>query len=129
VPRYLTAEWLDAAQRALDDSPAVLDASREVKLTVQQIVTDGPDGDVAFHVEVDHGRIRVAGGEAADPTVTFIQKWDTAGAVARGDMSAQGAFMTGLIRVRGDLPKLVEHSDVFGGVDDVLAELRTQTEY
>jgi hypothetical protein len=37
--------------------------------------------------------------------------------------------MTGLIRVRGDLPKLVEYGDVFGGVDDVLAGLRADTSY
>ena len=129
MPRYLSAEWLDAAQRALSADDAVAKAAGDAQLTVQQVVTGGPDGDVAYHVTVDHGTVRVTPGEAADPTVTFIQSWDTAAAIGRGEQSAQGAFMTGLIRVRGDLPKLVDYGDVFGGVDDVLADLRTQTTY
>jgi len=129
VPRYLSAEWLEVAQRALAGDDVLASAAGEVELTVQQVVTGGPEGDVTYHVDVDHGAVRVAGGEAAQPTVTFIQSWDTAAAIGRGELSAQGAFMTGLIRVRGDLPKLVDHGDVFGGVDDVLAELRAQTTY
>jgi putative sterol carrier protein len=129
VPRYLSPEWLDAAQHALDASDALAQAGGKVQLTVQQVVTGGPDGDVTFHVAVDAGKVTLASGEAADPTVTFIQNWDTASAVGRGELSAQGAFMTGLIRVRGDLPKLVEYGDVFGGVDDVLAGLRADTTY
>jgi hypothetical protein len=129
VPRYLSDEWFDAAQQALSTDDVLAKATAEVELTVQQMVTGAPDGDVAYHVAVDHGSVRLVPGEAADPTVTFIQTWDTAAAIGRGELSAQGAFMTGLIRVRGDLPKLVEHGDVFGGVDDVLAELRAQTTY
>ena len=129
MPRYLTPEWLDAAQRAVDADTDLAAATADVALTVQQVVTGGPDGDAAYHVVVDHGTVRVVNGQSTDPTVTFIQNWDTATAIGRGELSAQGAFMIGLIRVRGDLPKLVEHGGVFGGVDDVFAELRTQTTY
>jgi putative sterol carrier protein len=129
VPRYLTEEWFDTAQRALAANSPLTEAASNVQLTVQQVVTGGPDGDITYHVDVDHGNVRVASGEASEPTVTFIQSWDTASAVGQGELSAQGAFMTGLIRVRGDLPKLVEHGAVFGGVDDVLADLRSQTTY
>ena len=129
MPRYLTQEWLDAAQRAVEHDMTLIDATKGVHLTVQQMVTGGPDGDIAYHVVVDNGAVHVAGGEAGDATVTFVQDWDTACAIGRGELSAQGAFMTGLIRVGGDLPKLVEHGNVFGSVDDVFAELRAQTTY
>jgi putative sterol carrier protein len=129
VPRYLTPEWLDAAQRAFDGDTMLAGASAGVQLTVQQVVNGGPDGDVVYHVVVDGGTVRIAHGEASTPTVTFIQNWDTATAIGRGELSAQGAFMTGLIRVRGDLPRLVEYGSIFGGVDDVLADLRSQTTY
>lgn len=129
MPRYLSDKWLEAAQRALATDDVLPDGAASVVLTVQQMVTSGPDGDASYHVVVDHGSLRIAPGEASDPTVTFIQSWDTAAAIARGELSAQGAVMTGLIRVRGDLPKLVEFGDVFGGVDDVLGELRSQTTY
>ena len=129
MPRYLTSEWLDAAHDALEQSTALADATSDAQLTVQQVVTGGPEGDVTFHFAVDHGRVKLVGGEAGDATVTFIQSWDTATAVARGEQSAQGAFMNGQIRVRGDLPKIVEYGAIFGGVDDVLADLRADTTY
>jgi len=84
---------------------------------------------VAYHLEVHDGDVRIEAGVADAPTVTFIQDWDTAAAIGNGELSAQGAFMAGRIRVRGDLPKLVECSDVFGDLDDVLADLRSQTTY
>ena len=37
--------------------------------------------------------------------------------------------MTGHLRVRGDLPQLVDRSDVFDGIDDVFAPLRAETSY
>jgi putative sterol carrier protein len=129
VPRYLTQDWLDAANGALSSSTTLAEAAADIELTVQQVVTDGPDGDVAYHVDVELGAVRIVRGDAHAPTVTFEQTWDTASAIGRGELSAQGAFMTGLIRVRGDIPKLVEHGSVFGGVDDVLAELRAHTTY
>ena len=129
MPRYLTQEWLDAAHRAVEADAALTESTKDVQLTVQQVVTGGPDGDAAYHVAIDDGTVRVVTGEASNATVTFIQNWDTAAAISRGELSAQGAFMTGRIRVRGDLPKLVEYGNVFGGVDDVFADLRAHTTY
>jgi putative sterol carrier protein len=129
VPRYLTPEWLDAAQRAVEADETLARATTDVRISVQQVVTGGPDGDAAYHVLIDDGTVRVVKGEAGDATVTFVQDWQTASAIGRGELSAQGAFMSGRIRVRGDLPKLVECADVFSEVDDVFAGLRAQTTY
>ena len=129
MPRYLTEEWLDAAQRAVEADAALADATRDVHLTVQQVITGGPDGDVAYHVAVADGTVRIVTGNAREANITFIQNWETATAVGRGELSAQGAFMTGRIRVRGDLPKLVEYGNMFGGIGDVLAGLRASTTY
>lgn len=101
----------------------------DVDVVVQQVVTGGPDGDVTYHVHLDRGAVHVRPGPADDPAVTFIQSWETAGAIARGELSAQGAFMTGRIRVRGDLAQLVAHSELLANVDDVFADLRAQTTY
>lgn len=129
MPRYLSTEWFDDAQTALAGDSTLSRAVAKAQLTVQQVVTGGPDGDITYHIDVDRGTVKLATGEADDPTVTFIQSWDTAVAIGRGEQSAQGAFMTGQIRVRGDLPRLVEQGDVFAGVDDVLAALRAATTY
>jgi putative sterol carrier protein len=129
VPRYLTPEWLDAARQAVAADDTLAKTTIDVRISVQQVVTGGPDGATAYRIEIDDGAVRVVSGVAADATVTFVQDWDTAAAIGRGELSAQGAFMSGRIRVRGDLPQLIEHGHLFTEVDDVFADLRAQTTY
>ena len=129
MPRYLTPEWLDAARQAVSADESLVKTANDVRISVQQVVTGGPDGDTAYRIEIDDGTVRVVSGETSDATVTFVQDWETAAAIGRGELSAQGAFMSGRIRVRGDLPQLIEHGHVFSEVDDVFAGLRAQTTY
>src|SRR2546423_642093 len=44
------------------------------RLVLQQVVTDGPDGDVAYAVEIDGGRVRLTSGRAAAPDVTATRQ-------------------------------------------------------
>jgi putative sterol carrier protein len=129
VPAYLSPAWLSALQDAADASSTLPGATAGMHLVVQQVVTGGPDGDVAYHVIVDDGRTTVRAGRADDPTITFTQDRDTARAVSRGELSAQGAFMAGRIRIRGDLPALVAQQDALLRVDDIFASVRATTEY
>ncbi len=129
MPRYLSREWLDAAQRAIDASTSVREAATGADFVVQHVVTGGPNGDVTYHVRVGEEGVRICKGEAADPTVVFTEDYGTAAAIGRGELSAQAAFMAGRIRVRGDLPRLVEQSGAFSDIEDSLAGLRSETSY
>lgn len=129
MARYLSPEWLDALQRLAAADAGLAAATAGISLCVQHRITGGPEGDTAFFVSIDDGVVQVAAGETESSTVTFEQAYGTAVGVARGELSAQGAFMLGLIRVRGDLPALVQHRDAFAGLDDVFATVRTETEY
>ena len=129
MPRYLSREWLDAAQRAIDASPTVHEAARGADFVVQHVVTGGSDGDVTYYVRVGGSSVQICEGNAADPTVIFTEDYDTAVAVGRGELSAQAAFMAGRIRVRGNLPRLVQQSGAFTDIEDALAGLRSETSY
>jgi putative sterol carrier protein len=129
MPRYLSPEWLEAAQRAIDASEALREAVTGLDMVVQHVVTGGSDGAVTYHVRFDGNGVAIRAGQAPDPTVVFTEDYATAAAIGRGDLSAQGAFMTGRIRVHGDLPSLVGQSDALSGIDDVLAGLRAETSY
>jgi putative sterol carrier protein len=129
MPRYLSREWLDAAQRAIDASTSVRDAASGAAFIVQHVVTGGSNGDVLYHVRVGEDGVRICSGEAAEPTVVFTEDYGTAAAIARGELSAQAAFMAGRIRVHGNLPILVEQSGAFSDIEDALAGLRSETSY
>ena len=58
------------------------------------------------------------------------QDWETAVAVATGDLNAQEAFISGRIRLTGDQQRLLEaHEPVFGALDAVFSAVQPTTEY
>ena len=127
--RYLSPEWLDAAREAVAADGALARALAGVTLTVEQTVDGTPDGTVRWHVAVDDGKVTLTPGPAARPDVCFTTTWDTAVAVARGELAAQRAFVEGRLRVGGDLRVLIDHHRAVAAVDDALDALRADTTY
>jgi putative sterol carrier protein len=126
MARYLSPEWIDELHQALSTDASVREATAGVALTVQQVVTGGPDGDVAWHVVVDHGTVAVRPGTTGAADVTFRQDHDTARKVAAGELSAQAAFMVGLLTVTGDVARLIEHQGAFTGIDAATDSVRAR---
>lgn len=127
--RYLSTEWIDAAGRALAADEALADALAGIHLSLDQVVEDGPDGTVTWHVTIDDGRVSLAAGPAPAADVRFTTDYETAGRVAAGTLAAQRAFAEGRLRVGGDLSLLVAHHRAMSAVDDALAEVRAHTTY
>ena len=127
--RYLSLDWIDAvaANVASDDRLGDLAGEHEIGFT--QVVSDGPDGDVTYHLQVGDGRITFAAGPADPEHVRMEQTWDTAVAVATGTLNAQEAFVSGHIRLYGDQQRLLDSQPVFGALDSVFSAVREQTNY
>ena len=96
---------------------------------LQQVVTGDPEGEAAWSITLGAGTIVVARGRADAPTVTFTQDVETAAAVNRGELSAQAAFMTGRLRVGGDVQVLLDRQPALAEVDDIFAPVRADTTY
>jgi SCP-2 sterol transfer family len=131
--RYLSPEWIEAAADAIaadDDLPATLAG---VTLTVEQVVEDapdaGPDGTVTWHITVADGKVALVAGPATEPDLRFTTSYETAAAVASGELPAQRAFVEGRLRVGGDLSLLITHMRAVAAVDDALAPVRARTTY
>ncbi len=128
MARYLSAEWFDelnaAAQQQDPQSPA-----RLARLSLQQVVTDSPDGEVRYWVRLDQGRVTAGLGEAESADAVISQSYDTAVGVVRGDVRVQTALMSGEIRLTGDIATLVEHQDALRGLDAAFSDLRDRTSY
>jgi putative sterol carrier protein len=127
--RYLSLEWIDAltAEVAASDDLAALAADHEIGVT--QKVTDGPEGDVVYHLEVRGGSASFGAGPAFPEDVCMQQTWETAVAVATGELNAQDAFIGGRILLTGDQPKLIAAQPVFRALDAVFSTVRERTEY
>ncbi len=129
MPKYLSEEWAQQATAALNSSDAFKNAIQGVTLCVQQNVTGGPDGDKTYHMKVDGGEASMAMGEAETPDVTISQDYETAVAIAKGELNAQNAFMTGKMKVAGNMAKLMQHQGAFANLEGAMKDMQDSTEY
>ena len=127
--RYLSLDWIDELTRlvAADHSLRALAADHDIGVT--QVVSDGPEGDVTYHLQVGEGSASFGAGAAEPEHVRMEQTWDTAVAVATGELNAQEAFVNGRIRLFGDQQRLLDAQPVFGALDAVFTQVRARTEY
>jgi len=127
--RYLSLAWIDALSDEVASSEQLRTLAEHHQINVTQVVTNGPEGDVTYHLEVNDG-VASFGAGAADPEdVRMQQEWSTAVAVATGALNAQEAFIGGQILLFGDQQKLLESQPVFGALDAVFASVRERTTY
>jgi len=123
VAGFLTSAWI----AALDEAGRAAHVPDDVRVVVQQVVVEDDGREVAYAVRVADGGVRVEAGRAADPDVTFTQDRATAAAIARGELSAQAAFLDGRLRVGGDLAKVLDGARALSVVHDVFAGARADT--
>jgi hypothetical protein len=129
VLRYLSRDWLAALGDEVARSDEVREASAGHAVAVTEVVTDGPDGDVTYHLEIADGTVAFGPGPAAAEDVRFVQDWETAVAVATGTTNAQDAFLQGRITLAGNQRRLVAAQPVFAVLEKVLAPVREATSY
>jgi alkyl sulfatase BDS1-like metallo-beta-lactamase superfamily hydrolase len=121
VARYLSEAWFEEVAAA---TPTGTDG-----LTLQQVVTGTPDGEVRYHVGVSNGSAWVRAGQAEAPDATFTEDYSTAAAVARGELSVHTALLEGRIRVAGDMAVLSARQDELAGLDPVPWAVRAATTF
>ncbi len=106
------AEHVAASLRALagDERLAELD------LVIEQRIVDGDELVTRYHLLFDGGPPRVVegGADAADVVLTLDQ--ETADTLRRGDSHAHRAFLTGRLRLEGDIDALLSHGGVLAGL-------------
>jgi putative sterol carrier protein len=127
--RYLSLDWINALSDEVTASDTMREIAESHSIGVTQVVSDGPEGDVTYHLSVGDGDASFGAGPADPEDVKMEQDWDTAVAVATGELNAQEAFISGRIRLFGDQQKLLDSQPVFGALDAVFASVRERTRY
>ncbi len=127
--RYLSLDWINALSEEVAASEQLRSLAEQHQINVTQVVTNGPEGDITYHLQVNDGEASFGAGAADPEDVRMQQDWSTAVAVATGELNAQEAFISGQILLFGDQQKLLESQPVFGALDTVFASVRERTTY
>ncbi len=109
--QFLSDEWATAVQGAVNSSDAFRSAVANATLKLQFNVSDAPGGANSYYLAAADGEADVALGQLDDADVTIGWTYETATAVAKGDLNVQTAFMSGKLKVEGNLAKLMMHQN------------------
>ncbi|HTO00791.1 MAG TPA: SCP2 sterol-binding domain-containing protein [Microthrixaceae bacterium] len=127
--QYLSDEWLKQASEAISASEALQAAATGEDVTIQYEVTSSPSGKRAYVIWLKDGSAGMDVGASKDAQVSFALDYPTAVEVAKGDLSAQAAFMQGRMKLGGDVGVLIRSHAAIDGLNDALSNLRAATEY
>ena len=121
--QYLSDEWATAVQDALNANDAFKSAAGSQTAKIQQVVTT-PDGEKKYWFKLDGGAVSIGTGDLGEPAdATITQDYDTAVALSKNELTGTAAYMSGKIKVSGDLMKLMQLQGVLGQMPQALKDL------
>jgi hypothetical protein len=128
VPKYpfLSDEWLAEARRIREEYQGKAPAVTHV-LKMNQVITDVPfgSGTINAHMDTTSGQIEMDTGhiEAADLKVSLDYATAKAILVDGNPQAGMQAFMSGKIKVEGDMTKLMAFQAAAATPDPVASEI------
>jgi putative sterol carrier protein len=123
VPKFLSEEWAGEVKTALQSSDAVKSAAGNMNARIQQVVTGAPDGEVKYWFTLEGGNVDLGLGDIENPDATITQDYDTAAALSKNELTGTAAYMSGKLRVSGDLMKLMQLQGVLGQLPAALKDI------
>jgi putative sterol carrier protein len=123
VATFLSEDHFNAARDGLNSDPGFQNAIANVDLSVQFDVSGAPEGDVTYFLKVADGATETNRGPLEDADVTVSSDYETSQAISKGELNVQMAFMTGKIKVGGNMAKIMMHQGVLNEYARVLSGL------
>ena len=108
--QFLSDEWM-AAAKAIREKYADQATKVTSSIRMNQVITDVPfgDGTVNLYLDTSSGDVVMESGALDAPDLTMTTDWDTARKIFVEQDQAAGmqAFMSGKIKVQGDMMKMM----------------------
>jgi putative sterol carrier protein len=121
--KFLSEEWMKAVEDSLNGNAAFKGAAGSQTARIQQVVT-GADGEQRYWFRLGGGTVSLGAGESPEPVdATITQDYDTAVALSKNELSGTAAYMSGKLRVSGDLMKLMQLQGALGQMPAALKDL------
>jgi putative sterol carrier protein len=120
--KFLSDEWATAVTDALNSNEQFKQAAGSHTAKIQNVVST-PDGETKYYFQLQDGKAEVSLGEIDGPEATITQDYETAAALMRNELSATAAYMSGRIRINGDLMRLMQLQGVIGTLPQAVKDI------
>lgn len=121
--KFLSPEWAEAFEAALNADPSFREGIAGQRVRLQNVITDAEGGEIRYWVRIEDGAARLGLGDIEAPDAVVTQSYRTAVALARGELSPVSAFMTGKLKVSGNLIALMGLQGPFSAFPEIMASL------
>jgi putative sterol carrier protein len=122
--QFLSSEWADAVKQALNANEAFGQAAASSNASLQQVITrDGQE--THYWIRIAEGTIDMGLGDVESPDATITQSYDTAVKLARSELSVVTAFMTGKVKVAGNMGLLLSLQGALSQLPGAMASIET----
>ena len=120
--KFLSEEWAKATTEALASNESFKQAAGTNTVKLNNVINT-PEGEKKYYVKVENGQVELALGELPDAEATLTQDYDTAKAIAKQEMNGTAAYMSGKLKISGDLMKLMQAQGTFNAVPEAVKEV------
>ena len=110
--QFLSEGHMAEATAALQADDDFISSIANINMGLQFQVTEGPAGDVDYYLSIGDGAATMALGELDGADVSISSTYETAEAMFKGELNTQMAFMTGKIKVAGNMAVLMMNQGV-----------------
>ena len=111
-------ELMKQASAEIDDLKEELE---DIDLFVGQMVVE--DKDFKWWVKIGDGTFDYGEGEDADPSFTMSANWETMGGLMSGEVDGTSAYMSGDLKIEGNLQDTMAYGEYLQFAAETLEEL------
>ena len=113
--KYLSEEWAKEVTSALNSNDAFKQQAANKTVKLQQVVQK-PDGETKYFFNLENGAVEVGLGDLPDAEATLTSDYDTSAQLSRAELNATAAYMSGKLKIQGDLMKLMQLQGMFNAM-------------
>ena len=117
--RFLSEEWTRELKDALNANEAFTKGVGQAKVKLQQVIA-GPEGEHRYWLAIENGAVDIGPGDIEAPDATITQDYETAVALGRSELNVVSAFMSGKLKIGGNMMLLMQLQGAFAQLPQVM---------
>jgi putative sterol carrier protein len=122
---FLSEEWAEALKAALNGDEAFRSAASASAARIQQVITRDA-GETRYWIVIADGAIDMGIGDLDTVDATITESYESAVALAKGELNAVTAFMTGKIKIAGNMAMLLGLQAALSRLPVAMSSIQTE---
>lgn len=120
--QFLSDEWARELKERLNGEQDFVSAIGSQEIKILQVI-NGADGPVEYWLTLSAGTVDLGLGHVDAPDATITQDYATAVGLAKSEISPVTAFMTGKIKIAGNMMLLMGLQNALAQLPGVMADM------